>query len=173
MENEKPRHRPGLFCACIQTGRSPSIGMLSTRSISTSLGSCTVLLPSLPATHKGAWREGRMSGEVECALDHEKNAIFSAWVMRRIGATLMASIPQRNHLRHQQPAADARPHCFRCGSRDRGRLCVSRAQTGGRTRRRRRLAALLAGRIDVSGKNVVLVLSGGNVDADLFAKLIA
>jgi threonine dehydratase len=35
------------------------------------------------------------------------------------------------------------------------------------------LAALLAGRIDVSGKNVVLVLSGGNVDADLFARLIA
>jgi threonine dehydratase len=34
------------------------------------------------------------------------------------------------------------------------------------------LAALLAGRIDVSGKNVVIVLSGGNVDADLFAKLI-
>src|SRR5450432_4692098 len=35
------------------------------------------------------------------------------------------------------------------------------------------LAALLAGRIDSHGKNVVLVLSGGNVDADLFAKLIA
>ena len=35
------------------------------------------------------------------------------------------------------------------------------------------LAALLAGRIDVSGKTVVVVLSGGNVDADLFAKLIA
>jgi threonine dehydratase len=35
------------------------------------------------------------------------------------------------------------------------------------------LAALLAGRIDVSGKNVVIVLSGGNVDADMFAKLIA
>lgn len=34
------------------------------------------------------------------------------------------------------------------------------------------LAALLAGRIDVIGKNVVIVLSGGNVDADLFAKLI-
>jgi threonine dehydratase len=34
------------------------------------------------------------------------------------------------------------------------------------------LAALLAGRIDVSGKNIVIVLSGGNVDADLFAKLI-
>jgi threonine dehydratase len=34
------------------------------------------------------------------------------------------------------------------------------------------LAALLAGRIDVRGKNVVIVLSGGNVDADLFAKLI-
>ena len=34
------------------------------------------------------------------------------------------------------------------------------------------LAALLAGRIDISGKNVVIVLSGGNVDADLFAKLI-
>ncbi len=35
------------------------------------------------------------------------------------------------------------------------------------------LAALLAGRIDVKGKNVVIVLSGGNVDEDLFAKLIA
>jgi len=35
------------------------------------------------------------------------------------------------------------------------------------------LAALLAGRIGARGKNVVLVLSGGNVDADLFAKLIA
>jgi threonine dehydratase len=35
------------------------------------------------------------------------------------------------------------------------------------------LAALLAGRIDVSGKNVVIVLSGGNVDADLYARLIA
>jgi threonine dehydratase len=34
------------------------------------------------------------------------------------------------------------------------------------------LAALLAGRIDISGKNVVIVLSGGNVDADLYAKLI-
>ena len=34
------------------------------------------------------------------------------------------------------------------------------------------LAALLAGRIDVKGKNVVIVLSGGNVDADLFARLI-
>lgn len=35
------------------------------------------------------------------------------------------------------------------------------------------LAALLAGRIDVSGKNIVIVLSGGNVDADLFSRLIA
>src|SRR6266850_1127679 len=35
------------------------------------------------------------------------------------------------------------------------------------------LAALLAGRIDGRGKNVVIVLSGGNVDADMFAKLIA
>ena len=35
------------------------------------------------------------------------------------------------------------------------------------------LAALLAGRIDARGKNVVIVLSGGNVDADLFAKLIS
>jgi threonine dehydratase len=35
------------------------------------------------------------------------------------------------------------------------------------------LAALLAGRIDISGgKTVVIVLSGGNVDADLFASLI-
>ena len=35
------------------------------------------------------------------------------------------------------------------------------------------LAALLAGRIDARSKNVVIVLSGGNVDADLFAKLVA
>jgi threonine dehydratase len=35
------------------------------------------------------------------------------------------------------------------------------------------LAALLAGHIDARGKTVVIVLSGGNVDADLFARLIA
>lgn len=35
------------------------------------------------------------------------------------------------------------------------------------------LAALLAGRLDGAGKNVVIVLSGGNVDADLFAELVA
>jgi threonine dehydratase len=35
------------------------------------------------------------------------------------------------------------------------------------------LAALLAGRVDIKGKVVVAVLSGGNVDAELFAKLIA
>jgi len=35
------------------------------------------------------------------------------------------------------------------------------------------LAALLAGRIDTKDKNVVVVLSGGNVDADMFAKLVA
>ena len=34
------------------------------------------------------------------------------------------------------------------------------------------LAALLAGRIDTGGKNVVVVLSGGNVDSDMFSKLI-
>ena len=35
------------------------------------------------------------------------------------------------------------------------------------------LAALLAGHIDVKGKIAVIVLSGGNVDPDLFAKLVA
>jgi len=35
------------------------------------------------------------------------------------------------------------------------------------------LAALLSGKIEVRGKNVVIVLSGGNVDAELYAKLIA
>ncbi|MGH6725230.1 MAG: threonine ammonia-lyase [Pseudolabrys sp.] len=34
------------------------------------------------------------------------------------------------------------------------------------------LAALLAGKLDVKGKIVVGILSGGNVDAELFAKLI-
>jgi threonine dehydratase len=34
------------------------------------------------------------------------------------------------------------------------------------------LAALLAGHIDSSGKTIVIVLSGGNVDTDMFAKLI-
>ncbi len=35
------------------------------------------------------------------------------------------------------------------------------------------LAALLAGRIDTRDKTIVVVLSGGNVDADMFAKLVA
>jgi len=35
------------------------------------------------------------------------------------------------------------------------------------------LAALLAGHIDAKGKTVVIVLSGGNVDSDLYARLIA
>ncbi len=34
------------------------------------------------------------------------------------------------------------------------------------------LAALLAGHIDAKGKTIAIVLSGGNVDADLFARLI-
>ncbi len=34
------------------------------------------------------------------------------------------------------------------------------------------LAALLAGRLDAHGKTVVIVLSGGNVDADMYAGLI-
>jgi len=34
------------------------------------------------------------------------------------------------------------------------------------------LGALLAGHIEAAGKTVVIVLSGGNVDADLYAKLI-
>ena len=34
------------------------------------------------------------------------------------------------------------------------------------------LAALLAGKLDVAGRNVVIVLSGGNVDADMYARLI-
>jgi threonine dehydratase len=35
------------------------------------------------------------------------------------------------------------------------------------------LAALLAGHIDGKGKTIVIVLSGGNVDAELYARLIA
>jgi threonine dehydratase len=35
------------------------------------------------------------------------------------------------------------------------------------------LAAVLAGRVDVKGKTAVVVLSGGNVDAKLFAQVIA
>jgi threonine dehydratase len=35
------------------------------------------------------------------------------------------------------------------------------------------LAALLAGHIDAKGKTIVIVLSGGNVDAELYSKLIA
>ena len=34
------------------------------------------------------------------------------------------------------------------------------------------LAALLAGKLDIKGKTVVAVLSGGNVDAELFQRLI-
>jgi threonine dehydratase len=32
---------------------------------------------------------------------------------------------------------------------------------------------LLAGRLNAKGKTVAIVLSGGNVDAELFAKLVA
>jgi threonine dehydratase len=35
------------------------------------------------------------------------------------------------------------------------------------------LAALLAGKLDVKGKVVVAILSGGNVDPDLYCRLIA
>ncbi len=35
------------------------------------------------------------------------------------------------------------------------------------------LAALLAGKVDVRGKVAVAVLSGGNVDAELFHRLVA
>ncbi|MBO0751156.1 MAG: threonine/serine dehydratase [Bradyrhizobiaceae bacterium] len=35
------------------------------------------------------------------------------------------------------------------------------------------LAALLAGKLDVAGKTIVAVLSGGNVDPELFARLVA
>ncbi|WP_375414094.1 threonine/serine dehydratase [uncultured Bradyrhizobium sp.] len=35
------------------------------------------------------------------------------------------------------------------------------------------LAALLAGRVEARGKTIAIVLSGGNVDADLYARLIA
>jgi threonine dehydratase len=35
------------------------------------------------------------------------------------------------------------------------------------------LAALLAGHIDVRGKTIVIVLSGGNVDSELYSRLIA
>jgi len=35
------------------------------------------------------------------------------------------------------------------------------------------LAALLAGKIDIKGKVAVAVLSGGNVDADVFHRLVA
>ena len=35
------------------------------------------------------------------------------------------------------------------------------------------LAALLSGHIDARDKTIVIVLSGGNIDAELFARLIA
>ena len=34
------------------------------------------------------------------------------------------------------------------------------------------LAAALSGKIDCKGKNVVLIISGGNVDTKLFAQII-
>jgi len=81
--------------------------------------------------------------------------------------------PRRNHFRHQQPAA----HQSLTASDAEVGTAVGFAfrelklvvEPGGAVG----LAALLAGRIDISGKNVVIVLSGGNVDEDLYAKLIA
>jgi threonine dehydratase len=34
------------------------------------------------------------------------------------------------------------------------------------------LAALVSGKVDAEGKNVVIVLSGGNADPDIFAQAI-
>ena len=34
------------------------------------------------------------------------------------------------------------------------------------------LAALISGKVDAAGKNAVIVLSGGNVEPDLFATVI-
>ena len=52
--------------------------------------------------------------------------------------------------------------------RERGLEVITTREPGGSVG----LAALLAGRIDTAGKNIVIVLSGGNVDADLYARLI-
>jgi len=35
------------------------------------------------------------------------------------------------------------------------------------------LAALLAGKLDIADKTAVVVLSGGNIDPELFARLVA
>jgi threonine dehydratase len=35
------------------------------------------------------------------------------------------------------------------------------------------LAALLSGKIDARGKTIAVILSGGNVDADLFRRALA
>ena len=91
---------------------------------------------------------------------------------RTICDALMALDPRRNHLRHQQQllargvtASDAEVGAAVGFAFRELKLVVEPGGAVG-------LAALLAGRIDARGKNVVIVLSGGNVDADLFAKLI-
>ena len=48
-------------------------------------------------------------------------------------------------------------------------VCSRMKQPGGAVG----LAALLAAKLDVSGKVVAVVLSGGNVDPELFHRLVA
>ena len=80
---------------------------------------------------------------------------------------------RRADLRDQSHAGRRRRRRQRSGGDSGGRLCFPRAQAGGRAGGAVALAALLSGKIDVKGKVAVAVLSGGNVDPELFYRLVA
>ena len=81
--------------------------------------------------------------------------------------------PRRDHLCHQRQAARRRASPHRTPKSAAAVAFAFRelklvVEPGGAVG----LAALLAGHIDAKGKTVVIVLSGGNVDSDLYARLI-
>ena len=64
-------------------------------------------------------------------------------------------------------------HRLRCRSRRSGQIRLQRIEACGRARRRHCAGCAVGGRVEARGKTIVIVLSGGNVDADLFANLVA
>jgi threonine dehydratase len=100
---------------------------------------------------------------------HEKNARHQRHDLRRADVEHAG----QDHVRDQSQADRRRDHGERRGGRARGRLRVPRAEARGRAGRRDRARRAACGRVDVKGKVVVAVLSGGNVDPELFHRLVA
>ena len=109
--------------------------------------------------HARSFRSGR----------RERNAALTGTMCD----ALMAQTPGQPHLRDQPHPGRRRRHRKRSRGRPRGRLRVPRTQAGGGAGRRRRARRAPCRQAGPTGKTAVVVLSGGNVDPELFARLVA